>query len=664
MKKTIYSLVALAMLALFGTAQAYPVKLVEYVQYSGTTKSVLRWDGCTDYSQFSPCIKPGTSMGTRVTPSTAVWDWNPATGVLSSTGDFNAASSISSQAAGPMVIGDSVTNLTLNTTTSQTLATAYRCIEGTFLSTVGANGCLNTSTGDDFTDDSSAIYNFGGDPTCVKITIGGDDSAMEGNPRGLINRAASGDCAATDGAFNMWTVFQDNTGTGGQLIIASGPDITAADSSHLTFDALPHAVDDAASVQPTVAKDIDVLANDLALTDPVTVVIGTAPTKGTATVVGSPGNKADVHITYTANAGTGGDSDSFTYSVTSGTTTSTATVDVTILNVGANPDTGTTTRNKPVTINVGANDTGFTGNVTVSQVGSCDKGGSFTPGAAGPAASASITYTPVSTAGTPTYTEVCTYQITDGTLTGSSTITVTVNNTVPVAGAGAITISTKGVDPSTKSQALNVASISGNSLGNTPSTVTTTAPGKGSVTVSGSTVTYTPNANFYSGTDTFDYTITDSDPGTPETATGTITVTIANETPALAAVSVTTTADLASPPKALAVTLGNGSLAQHTLSVTTQGAGGSCAVNSAGTAVTYTPNAGFSGADSCVITVTDGDGSTGTGTVSVTVNAGSSGGGGGGPGNVLPAGKGSMDLLSLALLGGAGAWFRRKRKAA
>jgi len=339
-----------------GEGQGYPVKLVKYYQ-QGT--SIARWDGCSDYTQFSNCIKPGTTLANLgVTPSTATWNWDPATGILSSVGDFNSASTISSQAASQVVIGDSVTDLVINTTTGVTTASAYHCIEGTFLSSVGANGCLNTSTGDDFVDDSSAVYNVGGDATCIKVTIGGDDSAMEGAPRGVTTRAASVNCDATDGAFGPWSVAEDLTASGGQLKISNGP-LNDANTGVLIFDALPRAVDDTTDAIPTVAKQIDVLANDIALADPVTVAINTAPTKGTATVVGSPGNAAGIHINYTGNAGATG-TDSFIYIVTSGTTTTTGTVIVTLRNLGgARDDVATTQRNEPVTIDVAGNDPGF-----------------------------------------------------------------------------------------------------------------------------------------------------------------------------------------------------------------------------------------------------------------------------------------------------------------
>ncbi|MCC7330927.1 MAG: hypothetical protein IT484_12380, partial [Gammaproteobacteria bacterium] len=78
MRKTTYSLIALAVLALLETAQAYPVRLLAYNQRSSSgTLSTLKWSGCTTYTTTSACINPGnanlSAMG--ITPSTAVWDW-------------------------------------------------------------------------------------------------------------------------------------------------------------------------------------------------------------------------------------------------------------------------------------------------------------------------------------------------------------------------------------------------------------------------------------------------------------------------------------------------------------------------------------------------------------------------------------------------------------
>jgi len=235
----------------------------------------------------------------------------------------------------------------------------------------------------------------------------------------------------------------------------------------------------------------------------------------------------------------------------------------------------------------------------------------------------------------------------------TATVTVTVTNEVPTAGPGTITsISTVGFDPSTRTGTFNAAT--GNNLGDAPSAVTATGATLGSTSVVGTTVTYTPLATFFQGSDTFSYTITDAD---DETATNTVTVTIADALPTVAAATITTTADTASAPRTLTFTLGNGSAAQHPLTVSTAAANGTCALSSAtavtGTTVTYTPNAGYTGGDSCVITIIDenGTGDTATGTITITVNA-APGSGGGGGGGLLPGGSGAFDPWSLALLAG------------
>jgi hypothetical protein len=70
---------------------------------------------------------------------------------------------------------------------------------------------------------------------------------------------------------------------------------------------------------------------------------------------------------------------------------------------------------------------------------------------------------------------------------------------------------------------IDVAAQSGNSLGDTPSTVTVTSnPANGTTSVAGSVITYTPNAG-YLGPDTFDYRITDND---NETATSMVNITV------------------------------------------------------------------------------------------------------------------------------------------
>ena len=297
---------------------------------------------------------------------------------------------------------------------------------------------------------------------------------------------------------------------------------------------------------------------------------------------------------------------------------------------------------------------------TVTITVAPDHGGTATPSAPGAPAVQSITFTPSAAADTPNYTETFTYQISDGTTTFSSPMTVTVYNVV--AGDDAVpgvTISTLGVAPDTATRRLQCRGIRRQQPGQLPSAVTATDGATGTTSIQRSTpITYTPDADFFAGTDTYTYTITDP---ADFSDTGTVTVTIPDETPTLADGSITTTAGVASPQVPLVITYGNGSQAQNPVTVSTQAANGSCARAGLGHHGTYTPNAGFSGGDSCVLTITDEDGGraeSDTGTFSVTV---SGGGGGGGGGPQLPAGgSSSLDLWSLSLLAGV-SWLRRRR---
>ena len=228
-----------ALLSVSGTVNAATATLVAHNQRSSSgALSTLKWDGCATYSAATACINPAntTLAGMGITPSTAVWDWNSATGVLSMTGSFNTASTLGSSgaAAASVVIGDRVTNMIIDTTTNTTTAAAYNCAEGNFLGNVGANGCLNISLGDDFANNSSALYNVGGNANCVQRTLGGDDVST-GNPRGLASAGAAGGCDAVDGAFDLWTVVQNAPNSGGTLIISNGVDTALAGTNYLTF---------------------------------------------------------------------------------------------------------------------------------------------------------------------------------------------------------------------------------------------------------------------------------------------------------------------------------------------------------------------------------------------------------------------------------------------
>ena len=296
------------------------------------------------------------------------------------------------------------------------------------------------------------------------------------------------------------------------------------------------------------------------------------------------------------------------------------------------------------TLDTVTNTVNFTGVVTVTIVTPPTKGTATVN------ANQTLNYNSTGATGTDTIV----YQSTNGFATDTGIITITVAaDTQPVAPDGPISISTAGSAPASTPGTVNVASLPGYMPGNTPSTVAITTPpdpAKGMATISGTTITFTPAATFFTGTDTIGYTITDGD---SDPDSGVITVTIADVNPVLADNTITTDQDTASSAVSLGINPGNGSVAQHTLVVSTAATHGSCALT--GTTIKYTPDAAYFGSDSCVLTITDGDGDTDTATITITVNEVSGA-------LTLPGGGSAIDLWSLTLLG-ALPLLRRRRKA-
>ena len=156
--------------------------------------------------------------------------------------------------------------------------------------------------------------------------------------------------------------------------------------------------------------------------------------------------------------------------------------------------------------------------------------------------------------------------------------------------------------------------------GDSLSVIEVSTPSNGSVAVTGAgtTVTYTPNANFH-GSDLFTYKVSDGKVVT-DAATVTVIVTSVNDPPVAMGDSTTTDED-----RAIVIrVLDNDTDADgDALSVTAVSvpSNGRAAITSAGATVTYTPNANTNGPDSFTYTVSDGNRGTDTGTVTVTVTA-------------------------------------------
>ncbi len=306
-----------------------------------------------------------------------------------------------------------------------------------------------------------------------------------------------------------------------------------------------------------------------------------SPSHGSASISGTT-------ATYTPTAGYYG-SDSFTYNVTgAGGTSAAATVSVTVSNPPA-PTVGN------VSLTTSYNTAGSVG-LSASGVYS-----SLAVVAAPSHGSASIsgstaTYTP--TAG---YygADSFTYNATGpGGTSASATVSITVSNPpAPIVTNGSITT------------AYNTAGSTTLSGSGVISSYGVGAAGHGTVSLAGSTATYSPNSGYY-GSDSFTFTATG--PGGTSN-TGTINVSVGN-------------------PPAPTVTNGSISTAYNTAGSTTLSGSGvisSYAVSTAGhgtvalagSTATYTPTSGYSGADSFTFTATGPGGTSNTGTISVTVAA-------------------------------------------
>ncbi|MFY2560728.1 tandem-95 repeat protein [Corallococcus terminator] len=142
-------------------------------------------------------------------------------------------------------------------------------------------------------------------------------------------------------------------------------------------------------------------------------------------------------------------------------------------------------------------------------------------------------------------------------------------------------------------------------------TFTYTTPGNGTLSLSGASVTYTPNADF-NGVDTFQVTV--SDGKKQATATITVTVTPVNDAPVAASASVTVNYNTSTPITLTATDVDGDAL---TYTVTTPPANGT--LSGTGALLLYTPTADFQGGDSFTFTASDSALTSNTATITITV---------------------------------------------
>ncbi len=217
------------------------------------------------------------------------------------------------------------------------------------------------------------------------------------------------------------------------------------------------------------------------------------------------------------------------------------------------------------------------------------------------------------------------YQIRDAEgLTGTADITVTITSVNDKPAAGDANVSTEEDTP----KGFNVGGIIGDAdilTNGDELTVSIAAGGNplhGTASVDGTTINYTPSANF-NGSDTITYTVTDKS-GATDSGQLTITVHAVNDAPNALNDTKTTNEDTPVVITALAndddvdtdETLNASPAGLPTILSVTNGAHGSATTD--GETITYTPNGDYNGTDTLTYVITDGI-LTGEATISLTI---------------------------------------------
>jgi len=455
--------------------------------------------------------------------------------------------------------------------------------------------------------------------TAVVIDVLANDSDAEGDPLTVTAATATNGTVTIDPVTGALTYTPNPNFNGSDTItytVSDGAGGTGTGTVAVTVSPVadaPVAVDDAATVveDTPFSSVVSLIANDIdGDGDTLAVVAGTFATSqgGSVTIA------ADGSYVYTPAANFNG-TDSFTYTVTDGALTDTGSVVLTVTAVNdvpvAGADAASTAEDTPVVIDVLANDSDAEGDpLTVTAASAANGVVTIDP------VTGALTYTPnANFSGTDTIT----YTVSDGaggTTTSTGTVMVTVSPVAdaPVAVDDVVTGTEDTPFSSVVSLIANDTDGDGDALTAVAGTFATAQGGSVTIAADGSYV-YTPAANF-SGTDSFTYTVTDG--ALTDTGTVTLTVTAANDAPLVGADTASTAEDT---PVVIDVLANDGDADGDPLTVTAASAtNGAVTVDPVTGALTYTPNANFSGTDTITYTVSDGAGGVNTGTVAVTVS--------------------------------------------
>ena len=415
-----------------------------------------------------------------------------------------------------------------NPSQHKTTVDSYRWVEASTAQLTGPRRFINrgpTAVNDAFTVDCAAPITFNvlandSDPdgdalTITSVSTPGKGTVAISGARIVYTPSATTCGGATD---SFTYTISDGKGGVATATVAVTINNTTPPPPPPPVNVLPVAVNDAFTVNCSIASTFNVLANDSDKDgDALTITSVSAPGKGTAVISGG-------RIVYTANASTcGGAVDSFTYSISDGKGgTATATVAVTINNTTPPPppvnvapvavnDAFTVNCSVASTFNVLANDSDKDGDaLTITSVSAPGKGTAVISGGR-------IVYTAnASTCGGAV--DSFTYSISDGKGgTATATVAVTINNTTPPPPTNNAPVAANDVFivPCRATAVLDVLANDSDKDGDPLTITSVTQPTRAAISIAanGKSLLYTPSGSACFVNDSFTYTIIDGKGG-------------------------------------------------------------------------------------------------------------------------------------------------------
>jgi hypothetical protein len=492
--------------------------------------------------------------------------------------------------------GEDSVSYTLNDGELTSTATLTITVSNVNVAPVAINDAVSTPENTTFTSTVSLIANDSdADGDDLTVTAGTFTTNQGGN---LVLKA--------DGSYT-YTPKTDFTGEDSYDYTLSDGSLTSTATLTITVsnvNVAPVAVNDAISTpeNTTFTSTVSLIANDSdADGDDLTVTAGTFTTNQGGSLV----LKADGSYTYTPKTDFTGE-DSVSYTLSDGELTSTATLTINVSNVNVAPvavnDNASTDENTIYfsTISLIANDSDADGDDLTVTAGTftTNQGGSLVLKADG-----SYTYTPKTDfTGQDSYD----YTLSDGSLTSTATLTITVSNVnvAPVAVNDNASTDENTIYFSTISLIANDSDADGDVLTVTAGTFTTNQGGSLVLKADGSYI-YTPKIDF-TGQDVVNYTLSDGE--LTSTATLTIIVNKVNNAPKAVndVISITENTTFYSTQSLIANdTDVDGDAINIVDGTFTTNEGGSFLLNSDGS-YTYTPKTDFTGEDAISYVINDG----------------------------------------------------------